>query len=101
MRPKDSFAWKGCPQMFRFYLIGAMVLVLLGAFAGVYWKGYTAGKSKCQVEQLEDIVEHKEKVNEIRKDVIRAPIPELRRRYCEWVRDDKELCLRADIPISP
>ena len=85
--------------MTRLYLIIGIVAALAISHVTVYMVGRSHGKTKEIVKELKAEVEGEEQREEITKEVIRLPATELRRRYCEWVRDDKDLCLEADIPI--
>ena len=78
------------------------LLALAGAatiLTGAYVKGRLDCKTSEQVKQLEAYVETEKNHEKITQEVIRLPASKLRSRYCEWVRDDKDKCLQANIPI--
>jgi len=80
-------------------IIGAVVAVL--AFGGgMYTKGHIDGKSSCQLKTANAVIEGEKNNDKKTKEVIRLPDDNLRKRYCEWVRDDKDKCLQAYIPIG-
>lgn len=80
------------------YLVLGLGIISIGG--AIYWKGDRAGSQREQVKTLKHIAKQEQKYEKIKQEVIRLPRDDLRARYCEWVRDDKQLCLQADIPIS-
>lgn len=74
----------------------AGVAAILGA---TYAKGRMDCASSNEINNLRTFANKEKKHDENTKTIIRLPAPELRARYCEWVRDDKSKCLQADIPL--
>lgn len=79
------------------YLVG--LIGFMSMLTGAYVKGRMDCKSTEQIKQLEAAVEYEEDYEEIEQEIIRLPADDLRKRYCKWVRDDKDKCLQANIPI--
>ena len=76
--------------------IGITTIILIGI---VYYKGQSAGENKQIVKELTAEVKSQENYEEKRQEIIKLPPSDLLKRYCEWVRDDKELCLQSNQPI--
>lgn len=66
----------------------------------VFWLGTSTAKTKAEAQQLQAIVESVERYEEIKHEVIQLSPADLRKRYCEWVRDSKALCMQANIPLT-
>ena len=80
----------------RWYFIGAFYAISL---AGVFLWTWNWRDDACETKDLKAVVEGVEKHEKREKKIIRLDNAALRQRYCEWVRDDKQACLQADIPI--
>lgn len=87
--------------LFRFLPYIILAIGALSFIGAVYWKGHSTGSQQEQIRALKGTLKQEQKYEKIKQEVIRLPRDDLRARYCEWVRDDKQLCLQADIPISP
>ena len=75
--------------------------LLVGVYSGsIALYCYQAGKNSVKMDVLISKEVANEKREKTTKEVITLSRPALRKRYCEWVRDDKDLCLKADIPIQ-
>lgn len=74
---------------------------VLAFVIGVYFYGKQHGNDICELEYATINLEAKEKHETLEQEIIRLPATELKRRYCQWVRDNKDKCLQANIPITP
>lgn len=81
---------------FNMYVAIGIAVALVGSHAWVYRQGQMSVEVKIVKAEVKANEEYEEKT----KEIIRLPITQLKRRYCEWMRDSKELCLQADIPIA-
>lgn len=79
-----------------YILVVVAVLAILG---GVYHWGAKDTETKIENKQLNAVVESEKAYDRKTKEVIPLGDAALRERYCKWVRDSKELCLQADIPL--
>lgn len=77
-----------------------VVVAVLSIIGGVYLWGKDDGVTKVENKQLHAVVESEKEYVRKTKEVIPLDDVALRERYCEWVRDSKELCMQAHIPIQ-
>ena len=82
-------------SQFSGYIAIAGVFIIIGLVVYLRNGGYQA----CLKDQLagESEAQNERQKNEI--EIIRLDNAALRRRYCQWVRDNVQECLEADIPI--
>lgn len=82
--------------LLRFYPYIAGMAVLLSLTVWVYHRGY----SQCQANQALAAIKEEKEHAKIEKTVTLLPDDALRKRYCEWMRDDRKKCLQANLPIG-
>lgn len=82
------------------WLLLVATITILGAFGGVYFKGRVDGSNSCAAKYASAYSEGVKRHASIKKEVMRLTTDDLKRRYCKWVRDSEDECLRADIPVS-
>lgn len=80
-------------------LLATTVAVLFG-YGLVAWKFYNIGKTACEHKVLEQGAKDEKKYEDTKQKVMSLDDVALRHEFCKWVRDDRDLCLKADIPIS-
>lgn len=81
------------------YVLIGLFLAIIASYGAVYWKGYSHCTTTEEATQLAETVKNEQKYERIKDEVVRMPVTDLHREYCQWVRDDKEQCLQANIPI--
>ena len=74
---------------------------VLAFVIGVYFYGQEQGKDICEFKYSTLQIEAEEKHETLEQEIIRLPVTELRTRWCDWVRNNREKCLQANIPIAP
>ena len=79
------------------YIISIASVFLLIGF--IYIKGGNDRENSIITNTLQNKIKLEKQYEIKRKNVIQLVPSDLRKRYCEWVRDNKQLCLKADIPI--
>lgn len=82
--------------MFNLYLIIGALAAIIGAF----FYGMHIGAQGVKTEYITEYVKVSEERNEREQEVITLPRPALKSRYCRWVRDSRDDCMQADIPVE-
>ncbi len=77
-----------------------LILAALAVMGGTYLVGYGNGFGHCKSEYV--LAENKgvKTHAKIEKKVMSLSDIELRKSYCQWVRDNRDKCLQANIPIE-
>ena len=83
----------------KLYLYIGIVAVFASYSVGLVLWGVSVGKQSVKVNILKEVVDSEIKFKSLEKEIITLSRPDLRKRYCKWVRDDKDLCLKSNIPI--
>ena len=87
---------------FKAVIVSLMISFVLSVGVGMYQysSGYAAGTKAALTDQLIQVTKAEAKHDRKVKEVMSLDDIELRKRYCQWVRDDKAKCLQANIPIG-
>ena len=80
---------------FSGYIAIAGVFIIVGLVFYLRNGGYKA----CLKDQLAGESAAQSERQKIEIEIIRLDNAALRKRYCQWVRDDMQECIEADIPI--
>lgn len=72
---------------------------VLGFISFIYWKGGNDTKNRLITQDLKQTIELERQYEEKKQEVIQLDRSDLHERYCEWMRDSKQMCLEADLPI--
>lgn len=83
----------------KLYLIIGAIGVIITGLVFSHAAVYRAGQKSVEVKVLKETAKAEVKYEELKKEVITLDHIALRKRFCEWVRDNKNDCLQADIPI--
>lgn len=94
--------------MFKsFPYLAALVIISLGgyfihsALKSARTAGLEQGRSECAAKQLEGIQHEKKKRIERKKEVTKLSDDDLRKRYCNWVRDiPYDVCVRTVVFVD-
>lgn len=76
------------------YILPVILLII------IYIYGHRQGTLSCQQSQSQSIIKEDIKHEKVEEKVMSLSDVELRKSFCQWVRDDKQKCLQAHIPIS-
>lgn len=83
----------------RMLLGGALVLaIFVGSFL-LWSNGYQEAEEDITAKENVAVIQAVSERESLEDEVIKLPVTDLLRRYCRWVRDDKDKCLQANLPI--
>ena len=82
------------------WLILAVLCLILTGSSVIYFKARSDGYKACKSEFSNELIKAEDNRGKIEKKVITSSDADLRRDFCEFVRDNKAECLQANIPIS-
>lgn len=78
------------------YVIIGLIVAFLGLGFYLVHHGEKVQQGKEAIADIKGVKAHEK----IKQKVIALPDADLRGRWCKWVRDDREKCLRTNIPVG-
>jgi len=77
----------------------AVLVIALAALSASHYFVYTAGKKSIELKVMEAKGRAESDFSKKQIEVYSLDDIALRKRFCDWVRDNKLECLQANIPI--
>lgn len=86
-------------QVKTILLLTTTVATLVG-YGFIAWKFYGIGSKVTEHAALEQGAKNEKNYEKIKQEVLSLNDNDLRREYCKWVRDDRDLCLQNNKPLE-
>ena len=77
----------------------AVLVVVVGALSASHYFTYTAGEKSIELKVMEAKGRAESEFSKKQIEVYSLDDIALRKRFCDWVRDNKLECLQANIPV--